>query len=93
MRERGTALAAQLEAMSQESAAQLEAMSQEHAAQLEAMSQEHAASTKQLQESVSRLTNQLGQVYTSTSWRITRPLRGLARPGRSLWTLFRRPSR
>ncbi len=62
--------------------ARLKVMEQEHA-RLKVMEQEHAAS-------VVSLASQLGQVYASTSWRITRPLRGLARPGRSLRIIFRR---
>jgi len=85
MRERGTAIAAQLEAMEQEHE-RLKVMEQEREREhqrLKAMEQERAAS-------VARLASQLDQIYASTSWQITRPLRGLARPGRSLGIIFRR---
>ncbi len=74
MRERGVALAAQLDSVT---------------AQREAIEQE----ADRLRLASARSANQLSQVYASTSWRITRPLRGLARPGRSLRLLLRRPVR
>jgi FkbM family methyltransferase len=85
MRERCAALAARREAVEQEADRLLSPFVQRDC--------DHAASTEQINASVARLANELRQVYASTSWRLTRPLRALARPGRNLRRLMRRPLR
>ena len=52
-------------------------------------SRETSSSQIDSQQILSEISEQLRQVYHSTSWRITRPMRALKRPRRTLRILLR----